>query len=408
MTQGRSALWHKDVRRFSLFFSLSYFVQGVTDLTSGFANQPIQYLLKEQMGLSAAQTGFFFAVIGVGWTIKPVYGLLSDFFPLAGYQRKGYLLLMSAVGASSWLTLAAFPPNYLLALLFLTLCAATLAFCDVMTDALMVEVGQPLGLTGSFQAIQWASISLAFTLAQLAGGYFSAHAVPRMVFLLSAAFPLVTFLASLRLVQEPRTAVSRRSLYETREALRQAARAGPLWIVAGFLFLWNFSPSLGTPLLYYQTDVLGFSKVFIGALGAINNAAGIGGALLFFVFCREVNLRKLLMVAVALGVLATLSFIGLVDATSAVLIYVLFGLLSQITHLAILDLAARSCPARAEGTVFALLMSCLNVGRTGSTLLGGWFYDQVGLTPLIFVSAGFTALCWLIVPLLLPVARSRG
>jgi hypothetical protein len=116
MAQGRSALWHKDVRRFSLFFSLSYFVQGVTDLTSGFANQPIQYLLKEQMGLSAAQTGFFFAVIGVGWTIKPVYGLLSDFFPFAGYQRKGYLLLMSAVGASSWLTLAAFPPHMVLTL----------------------------------------------------------------------------------------------------------------------------------------------------------------------------------------------------------------------------------------------------------------------------------------------------
>ncbi len=407
MTEGRSALWHKDVRRFSLFFALSYFVQGVTDLTSGFANQPIQYLLKEQMGLSAAQTGFFFAVIGMGWTIKPLYGLLSDFFPFAGYQRKGYLLLMSAVGASSWATLVAFPPSYALALFFLTLCAATLAFCDVMTDALMVEVGRPLELTGSFQAIQWASISFAFTLAQLAGGYLSAHTVPRTVFLLSAFFPLATFLASLSFVQEPRASVSRRSLHDTREALWQAAGTRSLWIVAGFLFLWNFSPSLGTPLLYYQTDVLGFSKVFIGALGAINNAAGIVGALLFFAFCREVNFHKLLMIAVALGVLATLSFIGLVGATSAVVIYFLFGLLSQITHLAILDLAARSCPAHAEGTVFALLMSCLNVGRTGSTLLGGWFYDHVGLTPLILVSAGFTALCWLIVPLLLPGAGSR-
>ena len=170
--------------------------------------------------------------------------------------------------------------------------------------------------------------------------------------------------------------------------------------MAGFLFLWNFSPSLGTPLLYYETDVLGFSKVFIGALGALSNAAGIIGALLFWLFYRAANLRTMLVIAVALGVLATLSFLGLVGATSALIIFFLFGILSQVTHLMILDLAARSCPARAEGTVFALLMSCLNVGRTGSTLLGGWFYDQVGLTPLILVSAGFTALCWLIVPLL--------
>src|SRR5262249_21200080 len=152
-------------RGYAFFFALIYFVQGAIDLTSGLANQPIQYLLKESMGLSASQSGFFFAVIGVGWTVKPLYGLLSDFFPLAGYQRKGYLLLMSALGTASWLTLALFPPDYSLVLILLTLCAATLAFCDVMTDALMVEVGRPLGLTGSFQSIQWAAISLAFTLA---------------------------------------------------------------------------------------------------------------------------------------------------------------------------------------------------------------------------------------------------
>jgi len=81
----------------------------------------------------------------------------------------------------------------------------------------------------------------------------------------------------------------------------------------------------------------------------------------------------------------------------------------------VLDLAARSCPARTEGTVFALLMSSLNVGRTGATLLGGWLYDHTGLTPLVLVSAGFTALCWLLVPflppgtlrLLRPICKSR-
>jgi predicted MFS family arabinose efflux permease len=81
-------------------------------------------------------------------------------------------------------------------------------------------------------------------------------------------------------------------------------------------------------------------------------------------------------------------------------IFFLFGTISQITHLAVLDLAARSCPVRTEGTVFAFLMSTLNVGRTSSTFLGGWLYDWLGFTPLIVVSATFTALCWFIVPFL--------
>jgi MFS family permease len=391
---------HKGIRGYTLFFAVSYFVQGLADLSSGLANQPVQYLLKEDMQLTAAQTGFFFAVIGLGWTIKPLYGLLSDLFPLAGSQRKGYLLLMSTVGTASWLALSSVPSEYHFVLVFLTLCAATLAFCDVMIDALMVETGRPLGLTGSFQAVQWASISLAFTLAQFGGGYLSAYATPRTVFLLSALFPLTTMIATIRLAQEPKTTLNQDHLRATGLSLAQAARSRTLWVVAGFLFFWNLSPSFGTPLLYYQTDILQFSKVFIGTLGAVSNAAGILGALLFFAFCRGFPLRRLLFFAVALGAVSSASFLALNGPKSAIVLYFTFGLISQITHLAVLDLAARSCPVRAEGTVFALLMSCLNVGRTGATALGGWLYDHAGFTPLILASTSCTALCWLIVPLL--------
>ena len=393
-------LRQKGVRGFALLFATVYFVQGILDLSSGLANLPIQYFLKEEMGLTAAQVGFFFAAIGLGWTIKPLYGLISDFFPLVGYHRKSYLLLMSTLGMCSWLALCFFPPQYYPVLLLLMTCSVALAFSDVMVDALMVETGRPLGLTGSFQAIQWAAISFAFALAQLGGGYLSTHAAPQTAFLISALFPLITLTVTLGVVQEKKAMLNQGSLKETGSSLGQATQSRNLWIVAGFLFLWNFSPSLGTPLLYYQTDVLNFSKVFIGTLGAIQNAAGILGALLFFTYCRNLPLERLLYTAVALGVASDLSFIGLMGPKSAMVLFLVFGTIYQITHLTVLDLAARSCPAHAEGTVFALLMSSLNVGRAGAISLGGWLYDLTGLTPLILVSALFTALCWLIVPFL--------
>lgn len=399
-TRASHLFAHAGVRGFAVFFAITYFVQGLADLSAGLANQPVLYLLKEDMNLTAAQAGFFFALIGLGWTIKPLYGLLSDFFPFLGFHRKSYLVLMSAVGVGSWLALSFSPPQYYAVLLLLTLCAATLAFSDVMIDALMVETGRPLGLTGSFQAVQWASISLAFTLAQLGGGYLSTYAAPQNVFLLSAFFPLATLLVTLRFVQEPRARMSRAHLQDTGRSLRGAAQSPTLWLVMGFLFFWNFSPSLGTPLVYYETDVLRFSKVFIGTLGAITNAAGALGALLFFSFCRDIPLERLLYIAVTLGAASTLSFVGLIGPKSAILLFFLFGTISQITHLAVLDLAARSCPVRAEGTIFALLMSSLNLGRAGATFLGGWLYDQMGFTPLIFISATFIALCGLIIPFL--------
>jgi hypothetical protein len=42
-----------------------------------------------------------------------------------------------------------------------------------------------------------------------------------------------------------------------------------------------------------------------------------------------------------------------------------------------------------------------------SQITGGWLYDQLGFTPLILISAGFTGLCWFLVPLLRLEALER-
>ncbi|MBI4594549.1 MAG: hypothetical protein HY728_10070, partial [Candidatus Rokubacteria bacterium] len=57
-------------------------------------------------------------------------------------------------------------------------------------------------------------------------------------------------------------------------------------------------------------------------------------------------------------------------------------------------------PPRVEGTFFALLMSVYNGGVQLSTNVGGRFYDSLGFMPLVLISAGFTALAWLLVPLI--------
>ena len=81
----------------------------------------------------------------------------------------------------------------------------------------------------------------------------------------------------------------------------------------------------------------------------------------------------------------------------------------MIALLAILDLAARSCPEKAEGTFFAALMSINNLASIGSANVGGRLYEVVGLRWLIFISAAATAVCWLVVPLLrIPEVRREA
>jgi hypothetical protein len=85
-----------------------YAVQGVAEPQSGLATQPLFFLLKDEMRLSAAQSATFFALVGVAWTVKPLYGLLSDVVPLFGTRRRAYLLVTTAMATLGWLRSARF------------------------------------------------------------------------------------------------------------------------------------------------------------------------------------------------------------------------------------------------------------------------------------------------------------
>ena len=149
-----------------IFFAALYFVQSVGDPTSGLIAQPVRSLLRS-WGESPAALGALMALLALPWTIKPAFGLLSDFVPLFGSRRRSYLLLANGLAAASLLLLAFVPlapgSRWLLFALLLPTTMA-IALGDVIVDALMVEKGQPLGLTGRFQSIQWTAANTALLL----------------------------------------------------------------------------------------------------------------------------------------------------------------------------------------------------------------------------------------------------
>ncbi len=132
---------------------------------------------------------------------------------------------------------------------------------------------------------------------------------------------------------------------------------------------------------------------------SLTYASGLGGAALYFAFSKTIPLRRLLHVAIAAGVLSTLAYFGYVNRAAAMAIALVFGGVGMIIQLTFLDLAAKACPKQAEGTFFALLMSIYNGGGQLSQNVGGRLYDLVGFHTLILISAGCTALCWFLLPL---------
>jgi predicted MFS family arabinose efflux permease len=400
-----------EAKRLAVLFGVVYFAQGMWYLP----DQTLTIVLKDR-GLSAGQVADFGLITTLPWLIKPVYGLLSDFVPFFGRRRQSYFLLTSATAGmaglllawGNWIALGQIRTLDVFGLTtftlvegvaLFTLMALGLAFTDVLTDAMMVESGRPRGLTGAFQSVQWACITLASVVVGELGGQLAETRSLRAAFLLAACFPLMTLSMGLTFVREPRVRADKAAFLATWRGIRAAVGNREIWLVAGFIFFFWFSPSFGPAFLYYQTDTLKFSQQFIGRLAALGAVSGVVGAVLYAPLSRRVALKHVMHLSIALGVASTLAYLAYRGVTSAVIITVVFGALGMIFNLAFLDLAARACPPRVEATFFAALMSVFNLGTRLSENIGARLYDVVGYERLVYISAAMTALTWLLVPL---------
>jgi MFS family permease len=384
-----------EARRLALLFAVVYFAQGMW----GLPVQTMTLVLKER-GLSSAAVADFFLLSTIPWVIKPAYGLVSDLLPLFHRRRKSYFLVAAATASLGGLAsaLVAEEGHWRLALLYMAM-GFGLAFVDVLTDAIMVETGKPRGLTGAFQSVQWAAISVATLAVGVLGGHLAHVRGLRTAFVLAALFPLVSFVMVLRLLREPPARFDRAALVATVSAIRDAGARRDVWMVAGFIFLANFNPLFGPSFLYYQTDALRFDQRFIGTLASVTAIGGIVGAAVYAPLSRRMPLGRLVLFTIVGGAGGTVAYLAYRGPVSAVAIDAVYGALGMLLQLSLLDLAAKACPPRAEGTFFALITSVYNGSTQLSTNAGGRLYDALGFGPLVGISAVTTALACLLIPL---------
>lgn len=397
--------------KYSLLFATVYFfsLNGLGALS----NLSVLFLLKEKIRLSASQTAYFHALTLLSWVIKPLWGYLSDQFPLWGLRRRSYFQIMSVIAGFSWLALAMIPSYSVgLLLIFITLAYSAYAFQDVVTDAWMVEVGQPERLTGKFQSIQWGAVYLAMTITALWGGSLADQArqgtVPfQWIFAMAAIFPLMTLGVGFFTLDESAKS-GPRSAHPV--AWAEIFRSKEIWLLAFFLFLWTFSPAIGTPFIYYALDTLHFDGAFLGVLQALASVTAFVTSLVFAKWIDRIPVRKFLIAVVLTGSILLLSHLIYFMPTVyqnpqfarmlALVTRIPFAIFDTLVILTLLNLAAKICPRYAGGSVFALLMSFYNLGQSGADILGGFLFSLMGLPRLIVISAGFSFLTLLVLPFL--------
>ncbi len=397
-----------------VLFGALYFVQGITEPTEGLIAQPIRSL-QSQWGWSTPQISTFAAIIGIPWLIKPVFGLLIDFVPLGPLGKRGYLMLSALITASVCIGLFLLRSDlqqspWLLPLL--VVCTAAVAISDVTVDAMMVQYGQPLGLTGRLQSVQWSCIYAASFIAGPLGGELCQQNLHSLAFVIAGVMAACSFL--LVLLWHPDSIIgnnrntdqsSFESVIDSLAATDFPSPAYSLSLTLAFLVLWSFNPFSSAVQYAFMKDYLNFDDRFIG----INTSAFSGGAffasMAYGLYCKRLPFGRLLRISVVAGVLATLAYFGMIGRTSAILVSIASGFTYMTGTMIQLDLAARACPPKVAGTVFSSLMAASNFSIQISTYLGGWIFGLLSETwsPswifrfLVLFGAITSSLCWLLV-----------
>lgn len=383
-----------------------YFVQGFAEPCEGLITQPTRKIL-DDWGYTVDQITMFTFLLGLPWWLKPIFGMLSDFFPLNGTHRRSYLLgstLVTALG----LLVAAFLPlgTPIITALFLLLILPTfgVAFTDVVTDAHMVERAKPLGITGQIQSVQWASIYGAGLITGTLGGWLTEHKLFGVGFGICAGLAMLSFFTCYRSVREAPRQRPQGSMGDALQALWTAAKSPVVLGVGGYLFLLNFNPFSSTILNEHVTGVMGLKETDYGDSLTIYSAGCIAASLTYGAICRRLRTRMLVRLSIIATIVSTLLYLALDDALTYRLISFHSGYFLMMGGLVSLDMAARSCDPESAGTVFALLMALCNFSMSISGLVGGqlyvWFLPSWGAQNafdfLVIIGALSTAAIWVL------------
>jgi hypothetical protein len=142
-------LWHSSNRA----VALSCFSVG---FANNFLTAPLTYYLAHSLDASPAQQNVVWTLTWIPWSLKPVYGFVTDNFPVCGMRRKPYLAGGWAVYVGCNLLLASLEipgVRWIAALQLLGITGFMQA--EVTSDAIMVERSklEPEATRGSMQAV---------------------------------------------------------------------------------------------------------------------------------------------------------------------------------------------------------------------------------------------------------------
>jgi hypothetical protein len=415
---------------------VTYFAYGASAIT-GIATLYFQKDVLKLTPADVAEIGFW---LGLPWSMKMVVGVSSDAYPIFGSKRLAYLLIgavCSVAGFAALATVVHTKGGYLAAALLITV---GFMIQDVVADALSVEVARDDEELGQIQTLGRMAVLLGGISVGYLSGVLAEHVGPRNTFALAMLLPALVLLTlpwvrgtSQRVIAQSGSGPlghGRAALvlaiglgyaalgvvlnaFEVPYAqetvlvvsvgliavlLRRVGISAAVAVAAVVIFLFRATPGVGQGYSYWAIDGLGFDQKFLGLLAQVSSILSLVGLIVFRKTIVErpvsftlfwVSIVSAVLYLPNIGLFYGLhEWLGISARTLAFVDTTISAPLGQLTMVPMLILIARSAPAGAEATMFAIMASWMNLALSASELFSRYLNQTFAVTQANYSNLG--------------------
>ena len=412
LTNNELTIISKKIYFNKISYYLLSFAQGISDISA----LAVSYYLKDILNISPATMSQLYALIALPWTIKPLFGLITDLYPLFGFRRKSYILLCGVFNLINWLILSYYVVRLfpMISLLFLISCFS--CFCSVIGEAIVVEVSQLNKKIKNYNNNNYNKdndeedakdyVSIYFIIKNfgcLLSAYFKGKFVEwfelKTIFLISSFVPILIIISGFILIEEKYNNNNREyKNYNLFINFINFIKQKIVYIPTLFIFLFTCTPSYGDALFYFVTERLNFTPENLGVISLFSNIFTIIAIFLYKFFFKNIKIKIIIFFGILIYFIFSFMafmlvkrfniYLGINDFYFALLSSSVISLIGEFLLMPILSLAAELCPKNLEGTVYSLFMSTLNFGGVMSNLFGSCLMLFYGISKINYERIG--------------------
>ncbi len=365
---------------------------------------PFKLFLKNHFHLDATHVAPLIFFAGIPFTIKPIFAWIGDSFAVGGYRRRSWTVIGGILSAAFFILalIGVDDPRFYVGCIFLGLIGYVFISCSL--GGLMVEFGTRNGVLGVLSSLRGAiNQGVNILVGPLAG--FLATRWIGWTWSVCASCALgnaaIIFGCADRKYEPPKE--SAKSIFLGQ--LRSLFASKSYWFALLATALITIAPGFGTPLTFYQQDVLKLSETQIGTLTMFNGVGGLLMGLGCAMVMKRMTVGRLFLVTIILNAVGTLAYTQYHGFGSAAIIEPIGGFVSAGTTVAVFTMAGHATPKGVEGLGYSLLMAVNNLVLGFGDMFGSKLTSSYHMPfwKLVLLNSG-TTLCALAILPLMPVA----